>query len=105
MGDKRRGHTPRSRSRAAQDILKKTTLEEDTDLVRRTEIMAPPGTLGHMLRLCHNIRAQRHEITHAKGLVQEGDGESVAVTVQDTMANLKLARESAPGLANSEAAG
>ena len=91
---------PRSRPRAAPYILKKKTLEEDTDLVRRTDIkcdhpsMAPPGPLGHMwttaatltLRFCHNTRTQRHEITHATGLVEEGDGESVAVTVQDTMA-------------------
>ena len=57
--------------------------------------MAPLGHLGHMwttavtltLRVCRNIRTQRHdEITHATGLVEEGDGESVAVTVQDTMA-------------------
>ena len=40
-------------------------------------------------KACHRIRTQRREdIAHATGLVEEGDGESLAVSVQDTIATL-----------------
>ena len=41
------------------------------------------------LKACHRIRTQRQEdIARATGLVEEGDGESAAVGLQDTNATL-----------------
>ena len=82
--------------RGYRDLLMKTNFEQDTDLLDRSEIdcdhtrLAPLGLWTSAVptasKACRNVRTQRQEgITRATGLVEEGDGESVEVSVQDTL--------------------
>ena len=88
-----------------RDILMKRALEQDTDLVRRSEIdcdhplpwlatlvdrVTSESAVSTASQACLHIRTHHHDdISHATGLV-EGDGELVAVseTVRDTIATL-----------------
>jgi hypothetical protein len=78
--------------RSYRDLLMRTNLEQYTDLVHRSKNdcdharMALLGdfwtsAVSTASKTCRRVRTQLH-------LAEEGDGESVAVTVQDTVATL-----------------